>query len=49
MVNESWNSEILVGSEVVVRINDKSDIPLKVETLDGKYDDWTKIDTVKFK
>ena len=49
LVNESWNSEILVGSEVVVRINDKSDIPLKVETLDGKYDDWTKIDTVKFK
>ena len=49
LVNESWNSEIPVGSEVVVRINDKSDVPLKVETLDGKYDDWTEIDTVKFK
>lgn len=49
LTEESWNNDIPSGSQVRVIKNDFSDIPLKIKTLDGLYEDWTKIDTVKFK
>ena len=49
LTEESWNNDIPSGSQVRVIKNDFSDIPLKIKTPDGLYEDWTKIDTVKFK
>lgn len=49
LTEESWNNDIPTGIQVRVIKNDFSDVPLKIKTLDGLYEDWTKINTVKFK